>query len=446
MSSEPARLRRWQIVTVATLWAGYAGYYVCRSNLSVAAPLLLQEYGEAGLGKEQIGSLFSIGVLFYAVGKLLNGVLTEYVGGKGIFLFGMFASVACTVLFGLSPLFEGSLSGLTRSLELPTAIFLPFLVLWAANRFVQSMGWGGLVQITSRWIEHHRLATVMGVLTMSYLLGDALARLYLGSIMKAGVGWRGLFFTSAGTLCFIGLVSLFALKNRPRDLGLAEPPPPPGNVFGEDRGNDKVSLLGLLIPLFSNVTFWIVCLMNAGLTLIRETFNQWTPTYLNEVVKLDPGTAGIASLVFPLIGSASAFLAGWLVDKTGGRFGPVVLVSLAALVGALAVLGDISGQGEAWVALILIGSVAFFLIGPYTFCSGVMAVKFGGQRGSATAAGIIDTAGYLGASLAGRGIGGIASAQGWSAAFHTLGWVAGLTLLVTGVYWILEHRGSRATS
>ena len=34
----------------------------------------------------------------------------------------------------------------------------------------------------------------MGVLSLSYLFGDALARLYLGAFANAGVGWRELFF------------------------------------------------------------------------------------------------------------------------------------------------------------------------------------------------------------------------------------------------------------
>src|SRR5947209_19667068 len=112
MSDEAERLRRWQGVTVATLFAGYAGYYVCRSNLSVATPLLLDEYGPAGLTKAHIGDVASVGVLFYAIGKLLNGVATEYVGGRRMFLFGLVASVACTILFALAPLFVPSAAGL----------------------------------------------------------------------------------------------------------------------------------------------------------------------------------------------------------------------------------------------------------------------------------------------------------------------------------------------
>ena len=72
VSPETVRLNRWQIITISTLFTGYAGYYICRSNLSIAAPLLLDEYGSEGLTKEHIGFVSSVGVLFYAGGKLLN--------------------------------------------------------------------------------------------------------------------------------------------------------------------------------------------------------------------------------------------------------------------------------------------------------------------------------------------------------------------------------------
>jgi phosphonatase-like hydrolase len=60
--------------------------------------------------------------------------------------------------------------------------------------------------------------------------------------------------------------------------------------------------------------------------------------------------------------------------------------------------------------------VAFFVISPYSLLAGAIAVELGGRRGSATAAGLIDTAGYLGAVASGVVIGTLAQHQGWPAA------------------------------
>jgi len=48
-------LQRWQLRTAASLSIGYSAYYLCRSNLAVAAPLLIREFGSRGLTKEVIG-------------------------------------------------------------------------------------------------------------------------------------------------------------------------------------------------------------------------------------------------------------------------------------------------------------------------------------------------------------------------------------------------------
>ena len=442
MSDEAARLRRRQTLTVATLFAGYAGYYVCRSNLSVATPLLLAEYGPQGLKKAHIGDVASVGVLFYAIGKLLGGVATEYVGGRRMFLFGLFGSVACTVLFALAPLVAGPLAGVAGGLGLPLAVLLPFVVVWAANRFAQSLGWGGLVQIASRWFPAGRMATVMGLLSMSFLIGDALTRLYLGGAMRLGFTWEGVFLLSAATLGLIGLVALFTLHNRPGDLDLPEPPPPPENVYGADAGRERLPLRKLLLPLFASATFWLVCLLNAGLTLIRETFGLWNPTYLTEVAKLDAASAATASLAFPLAGAVSAVLGGWLVDRSGGRYGVVVIPSLLVLIAVLVLLAWLPLEGQPWAVVALLAAAGFFLLAPYTFCAGVLAVKIGGQRAGATASGLIDTAGYLGAVLAGSGIGRVAEGYGWGAAFASLAAVACATLLVAVVFALRTHAGT----
>lgn len=415
------RLFRWQGLTLTTLFVGYAGYYVCRSNLSVATPLLLGE-SQGTITKAQIGTVASVGVLLYAVGKLSNGVLADFLGGRLLFLFGMIASILCTIVFGLA-------GGLVA-----------FAVIWAVNRYVQSMGWGGLVKIASCWFPVHRHATVMGFLSMSYLLGDAAARLYLGLFIGAGLHWRDLFFLAAGTLGVIAVFSLFTLRESPRDIGAEEPAANPENVFGADGDQARPGSLGsLLLPLLTNPTFLLVCLMNVGLTLIRETFNFWTPTYFTEVAGLEPGAAARWSMGFPLVGAASALVGGWASDRLRGRHGRVVVPSLVLLIAALALLALVPAQGQPLLVLGLISAVSWFLMAPYSFCSGVMALDAGGKRGSSTAAGIIDAAGYLGATLSGFGVGQVAQRYGWPMAFTILAGFAALTLVAAALYWVRQE-------
>ncbi|HEX8530904.1 MAG TPA: MFS transporter, partial [Cytophagales bacterium] len=131
-----ASFRFWRTATVAGLFIGYSGYYLCRSNLAVATPLLIDAFGSRGINKEVMGQIASLGVVFYAVGKVVSGVAGDLVGGKKIFLLGMTGSVLATVLFGLGA---------------GVAVFFPA---WAFNRAMQSMGWGALVKVTAGWFSY----------------------------------------------------------------------------------------------------------------------------------------------------------------------------------------------------------------------------------------------------------------------------------------------------
>src|SRR5262245_23986906 len=158
----PDRLRRWQMTTAGTLLAGYAGYYVCRSNLSVVAPELVREFGSRGIDRSAIGLIISSGVLAYAVGKVVTGISGDFIGGRLAFVGGMVLSVVATTALGLS-----------------TALSA-FVAIWIANRAVQSIGWGALVKVAAHWFEPGRYGRVMAGLSLSFLFGDAVGRFCLG--------------------------------------------------------------------------------------------------------------------------------------------------------------------------------------------------------------------------------------------------------------------------
>lgn len=421
--SDP-KLRRWQQIILATLFTGYTGYYICRANLSVATPLLLDEFKDSGIDEVAMGWVTTIGVGLYALGKITNGLTADFLGGRIVFILGMAISVCCTVAFGMA-------GGLTA-----------FAIIWGLNRYVQSGGWVSLVKIASRWYPVHRHATVMGILSMSYLLGNAFALTYLGLFLKLdAIGWREVFFIAAATTGVIAAVSMFLLKSSPHDIGAEEPSANAANIYGLDGERPKApGFLKLLGPLMRSPTFWLCCLLNFGLTLIRETFNFWTPTYLVAVTGVDASEAAIGSTVFPLVGAASAFLAGTLSDRLGGLHGRILLPSILLLTAALAILALADLGGSYAMSLVLLSAVSFFLIAPYSFLSGVIALDLGGKVGSSTTAGLLDSAGYVGAMVSGVGIGAIAKNYGWSAAFGFLAGVCALTAAVGVVYWIHQER------
>ena len=227
------RLLHWQYITVALLVTGYAGYYFCRSNLSVSITMIEDEFVSLGWdrndAKVALGDMVSWGVLVYAFGKFISGGIGDFLGGRRNFLCGMGGAVFFTILFALGG-------------GLPI-----FTIAWIGNRLVQSMGWVGMVKISSRWFPYSAYGTVMGVISLSFLFGDALAKSFMGVLIGWGVGWRGLFFVCAGILSGLLLINFLWLKETPRDIGESEPDANPQNVFGKE-GNQSAPFNPLAAP------------------------------------------------------------------------------------------------------------------------------------------------------------------------------------------------------
>jgi len=415
-------LQQWQLRTAAGLFVGYSAYYLCRSNLAAAAPLLIREFGSQGLNKEVLGQIASVGVLFYAAGKVVNGVLGDFLGGKRIFLLGMVGAVAATVAFGLS---QG------------VAVFF---IAWAVNRLLQSMGWAGLVKITAHWFSFRSYGKIMGLLSLSYLVGDIAAKLLLGQLLTLGVGWRGLFGAAAGVLALVALANWFILANTPASVGLPDPPTNPDSLFDTAPAAEQPASLGALLgPYFRSLAFLLLLLLSFGLTALREAFSFWVPTYLVEAAHLSESAASQYSALYSVFGMVSILGAGYLSDAwLRGQRGPLLLVACLGLAPVLLLMAQPASSST--LPLVLISLVGLLLLGPYSFLAGAMALDAGGRQGAATAAGLVDAVGYVGGTAALWLTGRLAERQGWGGAFMALAALAAATAVAALVFYRTQER------
>jgi OPA family glycerol-3-phosphate transporter-like MFS transporter len=413
--------RFWQTTTAVGLFIGYSGYYLCRSNLAVATPLIIQAYGSQGIDKEVMGQIASAGVIAYAIGKVINGMIGDAMGGRRVFIWGMLASVLATVLFGLG-------AGVTL-----------FFIAWIFNRAVQSMGWGGLVKITAHWFSYRNYGKVMGLISLSYLFGDIVAKLWLGQLIYWGLDWQTLFFVSGATLLVIALGCLWAVKNDPESMGFPTPEVNPNSLLTEEEGQEKASLAVILRTYFSSLSFFLLLMMSFGLTAIREAFNFWLPTYLFEVASLSKGAASQFSSLYPVFGMVSILLAGYLSDAAlRGKRGLMILIGCVPMTVVLLLMAaDLKGQV---VPLVLSSLVGLLLLGPYSFLAGAMSMDLGGRKGAATAVGLVDGVGYLGGTLSLWLTGRLAQYSGWNSAFVALAIITGLTAVAAGLFYWTQER------
>jgi sugar phosphate permease len=426
----PRFLRYRQTLTVALLFGGYAALYFCRADLSVGAPLIIDElklrgvdHGEAVI---RLGSITSLGVLAYALGKLFLCGLGDFWGGRVSFLIGLSGATVFTLMFA-------------------TGSFLPvFTIAWIGNRLTQSVAWAGLIKVSSKWFDFSSYGTIIGILSISYLIGDAAARQWMGLLIQRGAGWRPLFFLAAGAAGLMFIVNFVLLRESRLDAGYEPAKTNPLNLFA---GSEEApgGLRELLMPLLRSPAFLLVCFLSLGCTIIRETFNSWTPVYLHDYLGYSNSSAAGMSAVFPAVGAISVLITGWLSDRIGVNGRSLILfLGLCTTAAALLLLMSMhSSRTGALLPLLAIGTVAFCLLGPYSYLGGAFALDFGGKQASAASSGIIDGVGYLGAVAAGDSVARASVAIGWQGVFVSLSAVSALAALGAGcLYVVLSKRAS----
>lgn len=419
-----------QTLTVALLFAGYASYYFCRADFSVAMPMLIDELHRSGLAVNtatvHLGTIASFGIVAYAAGKFFFSGSADFWGGRRSFIVGLAGAILFTLIFA-------------RAHALPVFAFA-----WIGNRLIQSIGWAGLIKVCSKWFSYKSYGTVMGILSLSFLVGDAVARQSMGMLIRAGVGWRGLFFFAAAVGGVALLANVVLLRESRTDFGYPEPEVNPLNVFAHEPSAVRSGLSEFLRPLLRNKGFWIVCFLSFGTTIIRETFNTWTPTVLHKVFGFGDAASASGSAVFPAVGAISVLVSGWAGDRLGASGRSIVFFfgMIVTAVGVFA-LASLPGGIQSAAPGMAIGLIAFGLLGPYSYLAGAMALDFGGRKGGATASGLIDGVGYLGGILAGDTVARLATTLGWRTVFVLLAGVAATSGIAACVLFVQQQRHAR---
>jgi hypothetical protein len=380
--------RSWLLLGV--LVVGYMGVYLCRKNYSVAVPLLQEQFHAT---KEQVGRIASAGTLAYALGKMCLCPLVDRWGGRNGFL----AALSMVAAFGAATALAPSLGILA--------------LVYAFNRFGGSAAWASMIKQIPPWFGPKNLAFALAVLSLSYVFGGAAAIALAGQISNwSGHSWQVVM--SAPALFLIGLLAL-SFWLLPNDRG-AQPP-----IKSDGAQGFSWALIGGLVQ---SRGFWIVAALSFTLTLLRETFNDWTVDYIKTTggVQLSTGVAAFLSTPFDLCGAAGILSTGVMV----GRLAPKArtwflaghLFLLALLLLALPRLAPL-GLG---VIVPAVGLVGFLALGPYSLLGGYFAVRLRGPNYAGTVSGIVDSIGYFAGILAGSAFGWLLDFGGYSLGFNVL--------------------------
>jgi MFS family permease len=315
---DPARAARSPIVFLlaAVLFINY----VDRGALPTATHLI---QGDLHLNFTQMGMLLSAFSWTYTCSQIPVGWLAERYGAHRILAAGLILWASATILVGFAH------------------TFAMLLVLRLMLGIGESAGFPCVAKIMAATVPPKGLGTANGIVALGYLSGPVVGTL-LGGLLMAHFGWRSAFWVF-GSLSLLWLLpwSRAARGVRAAVSAGMEDSPTLWMILKQP------SLWGTALGLFSsNYTFYFML--------------NWLPGYLQTERGFSLiAMTQLATLAFA-VNAASAFLAGWAIDKylrRGGsaNFGYKSVMAVAHVGSVICMLA------------MAVGSLKVALIGVFVF-------------------------------------------------------------------------------
>lgn len=399
----------------------YTSFYMCRYNLPIANKAISDEFG---FDRSQMGWIITVNLFAYACGQIINGLLTDRIGGKRAMLIGAAGTIVMNILFGAAS-FMGLL-GL-------------FVALWGLNGYMQAYGAPGMVKINAAWFARRERGTFAGIFGFMinlgrffiFRLGPALLAGFtiVGLIHIGPLHWRWLFWAPS-IIC--ALVAIFM------SLTVAETPEQAGYDYAGSRedGDDAgvtASFALVLRTILSNPAVWVTAGAYACTGAVRQSIDHWFPRYMQEVhsLKLDSAQFQWLGFLIPLVASAGSLLSGVVSDTLfQSRRAPVAAILFAMETIVILVAAQFHSVNATIFFFVLI---AFTANSTHSLLGTAAAMDIGGRKMAGFASGMIDSFQYFGGSLAGFLLGSIVDRMGWGSYFYFMApfGVIGALLMIT---------------
>lgn len=414
----------------------YASYYMCRYNFRFATPGMIDEYG---FTKTQISDMLAIWSLAYGTGQLINGLLSDRIGGKTSMLIGAVATIIINWIFGFAS-FAGT--------------FATFSLIWLMNGYFQAFGAPGMIKINAAWFNREERGTFAGIFGFMIQLGQVaisnLAPIILGgfTILTYTVAegqWRWLFRIPPFITAFAAILMAIVVKQTPEEAGY------PGVIKDEIDNSEGVTvrLMESFKTIFTHPLVWFYAIAYACTGAVRHSSDQLAILYFQEQLGMDmktniPKAVTITLSLMPLVAVGGSLLSGMISDKVfKGHRSPVamVLYFFEALVITTAAIVLMTGVVKPTPQGIFIGCMFLVFIAltansTHSIVGAAAPMDIGGKKMAGFAAGVIDSFQYYGAaislSLTGRVLDATKANYGWTFWYIIMacfGIIGGLSML-----------------
>ena len=416
---------KWWVV--AMLWCISFFNYADRQAIFSIFPLLEKEMN---LDPVQLGLLGSSFAWVYGLSAPLAGMIVDRVKRVKAILGGLHAwSIICMA------------TALSRN-------FGHLLFFRAAEGLGETFYYPASMSLVSDYHGKESRSRAMGVHQTSVYVGTIAGGFFAGWIGQV-YGWRWSFIVFGGLGVLLGFVLHKFLHEPVR--GAADGPAAPASAAagGQAKAPVKLTAGQTFALILRKPTAMALMLAFMCANFVAVVLLSWMPKFLHDKFELNLAMAGLAATVFAQVASMTgAPIGGWLADKlraksAGGR---MMVQATGVLLGApMVALCGLTGDIK-WLLVALTGWGFFKGLYDANIVASMYDVIPANSRGSA--AGLMNTVGWLGGGTAPLLIGVVASktSLGFAIALASAVYVMAGLILLTAVMFFVKKDALQAVS
>ena len=367
--------QRWRIWIIACL-----AHTIGMFHRAAIAPMADRFMADFGLSATAFGGLAAVYFYIYAAMQLPSGILADTMGPRKTITVGLLLSGAGSVLMSLAPSFGILYVG---------RIIVSFGV---------SIVWLSVIKLVMEWFHRQELATITGFTVSLANLGVIAASTPL-ALLIISVGWRRSLMIASLVTFALAAANWFIIRNSPAQIGLPSIEPKEQTVPQAAASLDSLGLAQKLKSVFRNKSLWPLFLLGLGVYGAYATlFHNWAVVYLMQTYGIQRGSAANFILVATIGLMAGGPLVGYLSDRFfQQRRRPAVMFTGIALVSFLLVTFWNGGRpplGALYPLCFFVGLGMSSALLTFAYIRDTVQPSLQG-----TASGLVNTGGFVGASL-----------------------------------------------
>jgi OPA family glycerol-3-phosphate transporter-like MFS transporter len=390
--------RRRRVMNWLPLGLTYAFLYMGRYNIKVSQHAFgdMDFNGAPMMTNGDFATIFFWGTAIYGSSFLVNGPLTDRLGGKFAILVGAGGAAVMNLLMGVVTygiVNDVPILGLDRE-YLAGNLTVIFSTLYAINMYFQSFGAVSIVKCNAPWFHVRERGVFGAIFGILISLGIYFA-FDVGYMIIENMSLENLFFIPTVLLSVFWLIDVFVVKDTPGGAGFDDFDTADASSGDEGPQLGTIDVFKLMLgnPIIVTIASIEFC---SG--FLRQAIMQWFRSYAkqtNDVLGLK------ASFVYDnwgmllcCAGIVGGVVAGIISDRVfQSRRGPVAAILYGGmLVGSIVMAFTYQTAFLPWLVI----GMSVCVIGVHGMLSGTASMDFGGKKNVGVAVGIIDGFVYAG--------------------------------------------------